>query len=272
VDYCVYHFTVNPKESGNEVLIALLAEYPFESFSDTDQGFDAFITSDAESNLIVEMPDIEGIEYAYTKSYIKDENWNAKWEENFDPVIVENKLTIRAPFHATPDPVLLDVIIMPKMSFGTGHHATTYLMSEALFDLDLNQKTLLDMGCGTGVLAIIAAKRGAKSIDAIDIDDWCVENTIENCNLNHIDNISVSKGDARAISKQYDIILANINKNVLKADMKTYYDHINQNGILLISGFFSLDIADLSVVFEMLGFSVKHIRSKGDWAMIQLQK
>jgi ribosomal protein L11 methyltransferase len=272
MDYIVYHFTTEPKELANEILIALLGEYSFESFAETEIGFDAFVQKKLDTDLIIELPILEGISYSFTKDKIEDENWNAKWEENFDAVEIPNKLTIRAPFHHKPEANLLDIIILPKMSFGTGHHATTYMMSEALFEMDLNQKSILDMGCGTGVLAIIAAKRGASTIDAIDIDDWCVENTQENCALNHVVIIEISKGDASAIINQYDVIAANINKNVLKKDLSTYYTRINEQGILLISGFFITDVEELKLLGISAGFTHKTTITKGDWAMIKFNK
>jgi ribosomal protein L11 methyltransferase len=171
-----------------------------------------------------------------------------------------------------PKSGILDVIILPKMSFGTGHHATTYLMSEALFDMDVNSKSILDMGSGTGVLAIIAAKRGAIAIDAIDIDDWCVENSIENCSLNSCEKIQVQKGDVALISKHYDIIAANINKNVLKKDMSTYIQHLNANGYLLISGFFVTDAEELSDLAIALGLKWVATFNKDNWAMIKFVK
>jgi ribosomal protein L11 methyltransferase len=269
MDYIVYHFTTEPKELANEILIALLGEYSFESFAETEIGFDAFVQKELDSELMMELPVLEGISYSFTKDKIEDENWNAKWEENFDAVEIPNKLIIRAPFHSQPEANLLDIIILPKMSFGTGHHSTTYMMSEALFDMDLSQKSVLDMGCGTGVLAIIAAKRGASAIDAIDIDDWCVENTQENCALNDVHFIKIRKGDASVIKNQYDVIAANINKNVLKKDLSTYYTHLNQQGTLLISGFFITDVEELVQIGSNTGFKFETSITKGDWAMIK---
>jgi ribosomal protein L11 methyltransferase len=270
MDYIVYHFTTSPKDIANDILIALLAEYSFESFSETENGFDAFIQKDLDTK--ISLPELEGIGYHFSKAEIENENWNAKWEENFDAVEIPYKLRIRAPFHPISIGDVLDVIVLPKMSFGTGHHATTYLMSEALFDMDLMGKSLLDMGCGTGVLAIIGEKRGASKIDAIDIDDWCVENSQENCELNGITKIQVMKGDAKAIVNTYDVIAANINKNVLKKDLVVYYDHINLNGYLLMSGFFITDIEELKQLGMNSGFQFIASKSKGDWAMIQFKK
>jgi ribosomal protein L11 methyltransferase len=272
MDYIVYHFITEPKEIANEILIALLGDYAFESFAETEIGFDAFIQKELDTALQIELPKLAGISFSFTKDKIEDENWNAKWEENFDAVEIHSKLIIRAPFHNKPEANLLDIIILPKMSFGTGHHATTYLMSEALFDLDLNQKSVLDMGCGTGVLAIIAAKRGASANDAIDIDDWCVENTKENCTLNHVDFINISKGDATLIVNQYDVIAANINKNVLKKDLAAYYTHLNNHGKLLISGYFITDVEELLNIGVSIGFKHETTVTKGDWAMVMFRK
>ncbi len=272
MDYIVYHFTTNPKDLGNDILIALLAEYPFESFSETDGGFDAFIQTELDDDIQLDLPELESVAYSYSKEVLETENWNAKWEENFDAVEIPHKIKIRAPFHEAPKDEILDIIIMPKMSFGTGHHATTYLMSEALFDMDLQGKAVLDMGCGTGVLAIIAAMRGASAIDAIDIDDWCVENTLENCALNQIQSIKVEKGNASVIRNHYDVIAANINKNVLKKDLSIYFNHLNANGTLLISGFFITDMEELIGIGVHLGFIHQVSQTKGDWAMLRFNK
>ncbi len=270
MDYVVYHFVTEPKAIGNDILIALLAEYEFESFEETEQGFDAFIQKGNDT--AIDWPSLEGVDYSYSKADIAHENWNAKWEENFDPVAIPGKLTIRAPFHTSPENGVLDIIILPKMSFGTGHHATTYLMSEALFDMDLKSKSVLDMGCGTGVLAIIAAKRGAIKIDAIDIDDWCVENSMENFGFNAVQHIHVKKGDGSVIKDQYDVIAANINKNVLKKDMAIYSQHLSAGGHLLISGFFITDVEELKALANTLELSFVSTFNKENWGMIQFYK
>ena len=220
-DYLQYRFYVNPVNPGNEILIAILGEQGFESFEENNDGFAAFIKSDELQNTQLLIPDsIEGIEFSFTKTIIPKQNWNETWEKNFHPVDVEGLICIRAHFHAPPPSGTLDIVITPKMSFGTGHHDTTWLMSRYLFDESLNGKRVLDMGCGTAVLAIIAAKKGAKTVMGIDIDEWSIDNAIENCKLNKESGILIKKGDAGTLgNEKFEIILANINRNVLLRDI-----------------------------------------------------
>ncbi|MCK5638994.1 MAG: 50S ribosomal protein L11 methyltransferase, partial [Flavobacteriaceae bacterium] len=168
--------------------------------------------------------------------------WNSEWEKNFEAIQVDELVSIRAPFHEDPN-LKYDIIIEPKMSFGTGHHETTHLMIQHLIDLDLVDKTVLDMGCGTGILAIFTEMKGAKKIDAIDIDSWCYENSLENVERNNCKNITVFEGDASLLkNKNYDVIIANINRNILLQDIGTYAKCLNQHGVLLLSGFYTEDI------------------------------
>ena len=175
MNYFVYHFLVEPPQPGTDILIALLGELPFETFSITEKGFDAYIKEeDFSSDLLNDLPTFD-FNYSFTSDFILQQNWNAAWESNFNPVVVEDKCVIRASFHNAPETNSMDIIIDPKMSFGTAHQDTTWLMARELFSLDLKNKSVLDMGCGTGVLAIIAKKLGAKNILGIDIDDWSIE-------------------------------------------------------------------------------------------------
>lgn len=206
------------------------------------------------------------------KKEIEQVNWNSEWEKNFKPIQVEDKVSIRAPFHPKTD-LPYEIVIEPKMSFGTGHHETTYAMLQQLLNLELVNKSVLDMGCGTGILAIFAEMKGAKPIDAIDIDAWCYENSLENIKRNNCSNISVYKGDASLLAnKKYDVIIANINRNILLNDIGTYSQSLNEKGILLLSGFYKEDIQTIDE--EALKYSLKKeiVLEKNKWVSIKYLK
>jgi ribosomal protein L11 methyltransferase len=275
MNYYVYHFALSPLREMREVIIASLEDLPFESFEDTEAGLDAYLQEpdDCESDVLKLVTDLSEIgKINYTKDFIPEQNWNASWEADYPVVEVEHKCIVRAPFHKVDDRFQIDVIIQPKMSFGTGHHATTYLMISMLFELDLNNKKVLDMGSGTGVLAIAAQKLGAKEVLAIDIEEWAYQNTIENMALNNV-NIRVDKGDASLLKGEtFDIILANINKNVLIQDMGKYANSLAVNGHILLSGFFDVDVDEISASAEEYGLKivVKHTRNM--WAALHFRK
>ncbi|MEH6747558.1 MAG: 50S ribosomal protein L11 methyltransferase [Maribacter arcticus] len=243
--YIEYRFTVEPKEPASDILIAELGEAGFESFVEEEDEVLAYIQK-ADWSLDI-LNDIQiltnknfKIRYGYKE--IEQENWNVTWEQNFQPIIVDDVCMIRAPFHE-PIGVEYDIVIEPKMSFGTGHHETTHMMLQHILKLNVKDKTVLDMGSGTGVLAILTAMRGATKIDAIDIDNWCFLNAQENVIRNKTDFISVYEGDVALLKdKKYDIIIANINRNILLEDLPEYVKSLNKNGILLLSGFYTEDL------------------------------
>ncbi|MCD6065412.1 MAG: ribosomal protein methyltransferase [Bacteroidetes bacterium] len=272
MNYAGVDFTIEPVQPGSDVLIALLGEMGFDSFVQHETGFEAYISEeDFNPDELQHIGEFD-FSYSYKIKTIEQKNWNEEWEKNFHPVLVEDKCCIRASFHEPAD-VQLDIIINPKMSFGTGHHDTTWMMSRTLFDLDLKGKTVLDMGCGTGVLAIIAHKLGAIKIEGIDIDDWSVENSIENASLNGITDIAFYKGNAASLEvKQFDIILANINRNVLLADMPAYFNCLPKAGKLLLSGFFDNDFEELNKKATFIGFSFVKKNVRNNWAQLEYQK
>ena len=247
--YFEYDFTVSPIEPVRDILIAELGELGFESFVETEQGLLAYIQKEDFSGVVLDElyvfqnPDFQ---ISYTSKDIQQQNWNAEWEQNFKPITVGKDCMVRAPFHSQ-EKARYDIVIEPKMSFGTGHHETTHMMLQHLLDNDFRDKSVLDMGCGTGVLAIMAEKKGAGQIDAIDIDEWCYLNSLENVERNHCKNIEVHQGDASLLKgKKYDTILANINRNILLKDMETYSNILNEGGELYLSGFYVEDLAIIS--------------------------
>ena len=275
-NYIELEFTVEPKEQGSDVLIAQLSDIGFESFIENNSGFTAYITEDSfdETQLNIALSFCKDFfKFSYEKKIIPQQNWNKEWESNFQPIEIEGKCYIRAPFHEAKAGFIYDVIIEPKMSFGTGHHDTTQLMIGKLMSLDIKNKSLLDMGCGTGVLAIVASMIGANPITAIDIDEWSYENTLENLQKNNIANVAVFKGDATLLKgKMFDTILANINKNILLRDMSFYFNSLETKGNLVISGFFETDINELVKRAEESGLKLEGKQVSNTWATVHFIK
>ena len=243
--YIGYEFKIEPLQPGSEILIAELGYAGFESFVETEEGVTAYIQKDDwNDNILEDIQILNSDEFKITYEFneIEQTNWNEEWEKNFNPIIVDDLVSVRAPFHDKPD-TKYDLVIEPKMSFGTGHHETTHMMIQHILKNDFKGKSVLDMGCGTGVLAILAEKVGATQLDAIDIDNWCYLNSLENVKRNNCQHISVYEGDVSLLQNQkYDIIIANINRNILLADIPTYSNHLNENGILFLSGFYEEDL------------------------------
>lgn len=274
MNYIQYTFTVNSPEPGSDILIALLADLGFESFSTTDKGFEAYTQEEFDNESDIKLLSFDDFTFSYVRTVIPKTNWNEEWEKNFEPVYVDDLVCIRAHFHPKSPVAKHDIIITPKMSFGTGHHDTTWLVSKTMFELDFKNKTILDMGCGTGILAILAKQLGAAKVSGIDIDDWSIENSIENAGINQVPDIEFTRGDASLLKDKdaFDIILANINKNVLKKDMTSYYQSLKKEGYLLLSGFFTADVEELKQLAISLGFTFENNYNKNEWAAIKLKK
>lgn len=274
MNYLAYHFTVTPAQPGSEILTALIADFGFDTFDATDTGFTAYIKEEDQGHVNMDELIFDDFSYTFTIEKIEGTNWNAEWEKNFEPVFVDDLLTIRAPFHPENKSVKHEIIIMPKMSFGTGHHQTTRLMCKQMFNTGFANKRVLDMGCGTGILAILARILGATDILGIDIDEWSVENSIENCKVNNSAEIVLKKGDVALLKTEepFDIILANINKNILKADMSAYASKIKKGGSLFLSGFFTTDVDELKDVAAMNDLKFAATHHENEWAMMVLEK
>jgi ribosomal protein L11 methyltransferase len=270
--YIAYHFVVSPLQPATEILIAELGHAGFESFVENENGVTAYIQKVDHHNLLLD--DIyvlknNEFQISFTKEEIAQVNWNSEWEKNFEPIIVDGQVSIRAPFHENPS-LKYDIIIEPKMSFGTGHHETTHMMVQHLLGLDVTDKKVLDMGCGTGILAIFAEMKGAKPIDAIDIDAWCYENSVENCERNKCEQITVYEGDVSLlVNKKYDIIIANINRNILLADIKQYANCLNDKSILLLSGFYQEDIPIIDAEASKYGLKLDKIIERHNWVALK---
>lgn len=270
--YIGYEFKVEPLQPATEILIAELGYAGFESFVEHSEGVTAYIQKEDWSAFILEDIHILNsgeFDISYEFNEIEQTNWNEEWEKNFKPIVVDDLVTVRAPFHDVPD-TKYDLIIEPKMSFGTGHHETTHMMIQHILKNDFKNKSVLDMGCGTGVLAILAEKVGATKLDAIDIDNWCYLNSIENVERNDCKNISVYEGDAALLkNKKYDIIIANINRNILLNDIPTYANCLNENGKLFLSGFYEEDIPMLEDLCNKHMLKLKETLKRGDWVSLK---
>lgn len=261
----------------SEILMAEVAEAGFDTFMETEKGFEAY----AEQNHYdkIKLQQIKEKYSAVTpvvfyQDRMEKRNWNEEWEKNYEPIIIEDKCLIRASFHQPKKNYPYEIIITPKMSFGTGHHQTTYLMIKAQLEINHTNKTVMDAGTGTGVLAIMASKLGAIRVEAFDIDEWSILNSTENTQLNTCENISIRQGKISDLTfeSEFDIILANINKNILLEELHQYAAYLNPRGLLLLSGFYEKDIPDL--LTEAQRYSLKHLQTdmRDSWASLLLAR
>ena len=262
-------------EPLSEILIAELADMGYDSFWEQEDGFEAYIeASDFKEDDLQEVISRYAAlgEINYHTAQVEEKNWNVEWESNFEPITVEDQCLVRADFHQIAKDYPYEIVINPKMSFGTGHHATTYLMLSWQLELDQQDIKVMDAGCGTGILAIMARLRGAKEIVAFDNNEWAVDNSRENFELNHCPDIRMYQGTVEKIPKedQYDIILANINRNVLLEELPLYADRLRKDGVLLLSGFYNYDAPLIETKAADSGLIVKGQKEKNDWVALKL--
>lgn len=272
--YLEFNFKIKPLQPWNEILMAELIEIGFDSFTEEYDGILGYIQKDLFNE--EELKDIyllqnEEIEISYTYEEMPNINWNEEWEKNFSPINVEDKVLIRAEFHES-DPNMHEIVIQPKMSFGTGHHPTTHLMIQQMLDMDLENKKVLDMGCGTSVLAIFAKQKGAGRTVAIDIDEWSVENSKENAIRNKVE-LDIELGTADNLGKEkFEIILANINRNILISDIPTYVSVLEDGGKLLLSGLCFFDVDDILEVCTEQNLKLEKKIQREEWVSLLLCK
>lgn len=277
MNYIECTFELAPFEPFNEILIAQLSELPFESFMEEDPVVKGYIQEKEFDLKLFDSVDLlksDLVSIRWSHKEIAKENWNAKWEKSFEPVEVGDFCMVRAPFHSTNDKFKFEIIIEPKMSFGTGHHETTQLMIEGMQALQLKDKRVWDMGSGTGILAVLAEKMGAAEVHAVDIEEWAAINMKENVERNHCKQVSTYLGDIDWVEDKgtFDCILANINKNILLSQFDVYMSHLSSRGHLLLSGFFPSDVSDFESMMKKYKLILKNKLSYSDWAMIHLQK
>jgi ribosomal protein L11 methyltransferase len=271
--YCVsIKFNTPKQDDTSEIIAAWLSEIGFVSFSDTDSGLEAFIpeTDYDEASVAEKMEWINAqIPIAWETHFIVDKNWNEEWEKNYQPVVVDDRCRIRAPFHP-PDPDIdFDLVIEPKMSFGTAHHETTRMMISLILHTDWQNKVFLDMGCGTGVLAVLASKMGGKNGLAIDNDTWAYENTKENLRRNMVSNVTAFLGDEQLIEGHtFDVILANINRNILLQQIPSYLKALKPGGKIFMSGFYEEDVPVLLEAFDESGLKLLEKRTLNNWSAV----
>lgn len=270
--YIGYDFKVKPLQPAVDILVAELGEIGFESFVETEEGLNAYIQkTDWNPKILEDLQILNSDEFEIKFSFeeIEQTNWNEEWEKNFNPIIVDDICSVRAPFHKKPQ-TKYDIVIEPKMSFGTGHHETTHMMIQHILKNDFKDKSVLDMGCGTGILAILAEMKGAKPIDAIDYDNWCYLNSLENVERNACKHITVLEGDANLLkNRSYDIIIANINRNILLNDINTYASCLYKNGSLFLSGFYKDDISSIEEECHKYGLKLVDTIEQNHWVALK---
>lgn len=274
--YTQISFKLNPDNAENrEILVAMLSELSFESFDESEELVMGYFPG--ESTYTVDIESITTLlpfSVEIETETIPDKNWNEIWEKNyFKPLLIGNRCLVRAPFHTEYEPAEFELVIEPKMAFGTGNHETTTLVAEQILNMDLNGKTVLDMGCGTGILGMLASLKGAKNVTAIDIDNWSYESTVENARLNNIMNLEAKLGDAGLLgTESFEVIFANIHKNVIVSDLPVYERVLQSGGKLYLSGFYTHDMPDVKAKAEALGLVETGFQEKNNWVVYSFQK
>lgn len=274
----MYHtcLSVTCDPAYSEILVAELAQANFEAFLENDQGFEAYAEGESfdrelTDQILKKYGAAANIAFSFTQ--IPKKNWNEAWEKNYEPIVVEGQCLIRASFHQPEKKYPYEIVITPKMSFGTGHHQTTYLMVKTMLTMDFHNRRVMDAGCGTAILSILASKRGAKEVEAFDIDAWSIENGNENTAVNDCTNIRIRQGTIREVglTGTFDTILANINKNVLLDELKIYVTYLDPGGQVLLSGFFTEDIPELLDEAQRRGLQEVKRDERERWASLLLQ-
>lgn len=282
MQYTEVTFTLIPySEDVSDALIGELGGIGYDAFDSTEDGFHAYIpTKSFNEEAITKMELLDFFSPMYRVSWtvceVEDRDWNKVWEDNFTPIVVRDRILVRAGFHPTIEGVEYEIIIEPKMSFGTGHHSTTALMLETILDhaQTLAGKRVLDMGCGTGILSIMAAKASATEVTGIDIDDWAFNNAMENIRNNGLENITIKIGDAALLETEhaYDVVLANINRNILLNDMCHYVSRLNVGGMLIMSGFYTEDLPMIREEAERLGLAYSNCKTENNWVAVSFHR
>ena len=278
--YLEFIFTTDPNtEIVTDILCAVLGEAGFESFIEQGHETAAYIQKEKYDEALLKRNlsnfPLTDTTIRYTYKEAEDKDWNEEWERNFfQPIIIGNRCVIHSSFHHYVPQAEYDIVINPQMAFGTGHHETTGLIINELLEADLHGKSVLDMGCGTSILAILARMRGATCCTAIDIDEWCVRNSIENIMLNHVDHISVKQGDASLLKDEgpFDVVIANINRNILLQDMAQYVERMNTGASLYMSGFYIDDMPLIQAEAERFGLTLSYHKENNRWAVMKFTK
>lgn len=275
--YIEVSLNINPIDPFKDILTYTLGEEgPYDSFVDTKEGMKAYVPADQyDETFLKEAIADAGCDVQYEVNEMEDKNWNEEWEKNHKPVLVEDFCWVRAPFHPHREDVEFEIEIEPKMSFGTAHHATTYMMLTLLRDEPIEGKRVLDMGCGTAVLAILAAKKKAAYVEGIDVDEWAYRNAVENCQRNGVPEINCMLGDAESLKNRedkFDLIIANINRNILLHDMPAYVDAMADNAAILFSGFYETDIPAIREKAESLGLKFDRNILRDNWTAVRFTK
>ncbi len=274
MDYYNYQIATSSAEWA-EIVMAELGDLPFDTFEETPAGLNAYIrVPDCEEWVEEEIATLQ-LQYNFTfeRKFVAHRNWNAEWESNFQPIIVGNFCSVRASFHAPILSVKHDLVIDPKMAFGTGHHETTYMMMQLMENIDFSNKKVFDYGCGTGILAILAEKLGANNLDAVDIERPSYESTIENAEINGCSHIKAVHGTLDDIKTgDYDVIFANINRNIILASLPRLAEQLAKNGILLLSGILQQDEDIVKEGVEAANLKFDSLESRGKWLALKVEK
>lgn len=278
MSYTKVHIQLTPYNGDvADVMIALMGDLGFESFEENESGFDAYIPTDdydAQAMRQLELP-FDELVYTMETEVIPDQNWNEVWEKNyFQPIVIGEQCVVRGPFHPQFPEIPYQIVIEPKMAFGTGHHETTGMMLQHILENNMAVEQVLDMGCGTGILGILASMRGAKRVLGIDIDKWCTDNTEENCHLNNINNMTVQLGGAELLpgTEVFGAVLANINRNILLADMSAYVLCLKPGGLLFLSGFYASDLDAINACTEQNGLTYISHKEQNQWVAVAYTK